>query len=682
MVAFFGLFLAFVCAFFGKGYFRWYLFVSWLAINLIIISSWWHFQYFRAYLNYDALQYIGGGFEGLKSVLAFKYKVLSIILLLSTGLLCLATIYFYNNNSYRTSGVMGFKIICLGLGIICFYSVNNVLDNLKSKNTLVLSPYYFHPVHAFLYSLDVYRESHYLNESWAYFRGKNSYQSKNSYIKDSIGDQQRGTKHHLVDKLTPNSIDKTDNKTVKPLNVIVITLESFRASFIGHYGSVDGLTPNFDHLAKRYITARHFYANSNFTIKAETSIYCGIFDHNARVSISENTQKKNLQCLPEILRNIGYQTYYFHGNNGRFYNRSEYLPELGFDHLYFHADQPNARKDNRQYIGWGLSDEDIYDIMLSTLEHRLNSNANPTLGSTLDVAPEQMYQQAQAKPFFAGVMSLSNHYPFNGKLPIKPPFPSSDENIELTDQQLFDNYRNTVFYTDYALGQFWQAFERSSLYDNTMVVITADHGIWSFGKDESELGEVLKNEEFFRVPLMIYQPQLTQPVEIAQVASQIDILPSVLALLNIHVDRNYYAGKNILENVADPWSIMTKSGEQFVRYKDKFCYIESLGCSGVQQQCFSTTDPSADSEPDSEPQRERCISVVGDLLRGGRVGDKIERTSDVTKSYDLVTYDNKRIFLNPTRLVAATHRQLKPTQRIPAPLAPQSLIPQSLVSPQ
>ena len=56
-------------------------------------------------------------------------------------------------------------------------------------------------------------------------------------------------------------------------NVISIVLESVRASQVGVYGSVDDLTPNLDRIARENSYSKNFYANSNLTIKSETSIF-------------------------------------------------------------------------------------------------------------------------------------------------------------------------------------------------------------------------------------------------------------------------------------------------------------------------------------------------------------------------------------------------------------------------
>jgi|GEM_PF-1196898 len=600
----------------GRKTFVGYLLLSWLLCNLIIITNWWHFQYFRAYYNYDVFKFGSDGLEAARSLVAFEYTTEALQLLLLSALFSWASVHWYRPGHYRSTGAYGLKVICLALAGLCFSSTAGVLETLKDRNAFLLSPNLFHPMHAFFYPLDVYREQHYLDEGRDFFKQKNSPQV--STVMSSSG------QGHGAD--------------TGPLNVIVINLESFRASFIGHYGADEGLTPNFDAIAAKYLSASQFYASSNFTVKAETEIFCGTFDHNIRVSVAEYRELKNLRCLPSLLSEQGYQTHYFHGNRGRFYNRLAYMPELGFEHLYFHADNLEAGSDGRLYTGWGVSDEDMYQIMLDKLTG---------LGE---------------QPFFASVLTLTNHYPFNGEVNIEVPYKTTKSGARFGDKALYDNYRNTVYYTDYALGKFWEVFRASPLFKNTIVLITADHGIWLFPEEQKGASYAEKNETFFRMPLAIYHPHLEQPRSIDQISSQVDILPTLLELLGIPFDSDYYLGKSLLHLVEEPWAIMKKSGEQFVRYSDRMCYLKSAGCSGAHQQCYSVLDPERQQETTEE-----CALISGDLLNGGTVTE-IVPSLDVSKSYDAVAFENKRIFKTPENVAAQvvkhiTNLELKIQQR-------------------
>ena len=141
-------------------------------------------------------------------------------------------------------------------------------------------------------------------------------------------------------------------------------MESIRADLVGHYRDGVSHTPNLDRLAETYISARNFYANTNFTVSGELAALCGIFDHNTRPPISKyHEQIESLDCLPGQLQSRGYESIYLHGHNSKFYDRDKFLPMLGFNELYFHADEED---DHSDYMGWGASDLVMTDIVMES----------------------------------------------------------------------------------------------------------------------------------------------------------------------------------------------------------------------------------------------------------------------------------------------------------------------------
>ena len=274
LVMLLGLLLGLLAGVVGKKTFAAYMLLGWLVMNLLIISNWWHFQYFRAYYNYDVFSFGSDGLEAARSLVAFEYTREALQLLLLSAMFSWTAVRWYRPAYYRTTGVYGLKAICLVAGLICFNAIATVGQQLKQKNAYVLLPEYFHPVHAFFLSLDSKAFNDDFVQSWNAFKGLNT----------AVSDQ------HSFGSLSA-SISQAPR-----YNVISIVLESVRASQIGVYGSVDGLTPNLDRIARENSYSKNFYANSNLTIKSETSIFCGVFDHGAKISIAEYREEKLLDC--------------------------------------------------------------------------------------------------------------------------------------------------------------------------------------------------------------------------------------------------------------------------------------------------------------------------------------------------------------------------------------------------
>lgn len=153
---------------------------------------------------------------------------------------------------------------------------------------------------------------------------------------------------------------------------------------------------------------------------------------------------------------------------------------------------------------WGVSDEDSYAKAIRTLGQRARSG----------------------RPFFAHIMSVSNHRPYTypaGRIPIPNDAKSR---------------AGGVMYSDYALGGFLDAASREPWFDNTVFVITADHCASSAGKTEIPL-------EKYHIPAMIYAPAFVAPGSVGKTASQIDLMPTLFSLLGMDYDSWFY-GRDIL----------------------------------------------------------------------------------------------------------------------------------------
>ncbi|MEW5248050.1 LTA synthase family protein [Microbulbifer sp. 2201CG32-9] len=567
----------------------------------ITVANWWHYQYFQVFFNYEFLPFARDSGDVLKALPAFSYKKEAAY----TGITYLFLFVFYagwfkwRELSPFRARIGAISLLLAGLGLL--YWVDSVIADLRKANAFTLSPYYLHPVHAFMIPLD--SKSADTLSDWSYFKKRNRVLAEQEYF--------------------PVGLDS------KPYNILVITMESFRASFLGAYGQRKGLTPNFDRISQRGFLFRNFYANTNYTVKGENAIICGIFDHNAKISIAEYPGEKNLECMASALKAKGYETLYMHANYGRFYNRKYFMPQQGFRHLYFHADKPGVNRASDDNIGWGLADAEFFKLALDKV-------------SQMEV------------PFYAHLLSISNHYPFDYDWPVD--VPNSLEGVR-DEERVYLAYENAIFYSDYALGVFWKEFESSQLFENTIVVITADHGVWSFAANEG-LDETYKDEEFFRMPLFIYHPEFEGYREVDQVSSQVDLPVTLMNLVGAEFDAERFLGKDLFDRVEAPWAVLMKGGQISFREAGRLCLPVNTDCAGAYQSCWAGTSAADVSDFFGMSQ---CYEIDGDLLRGGKVMPVEGQNKFIDKAFGMVAYENRRVFENAedSELVAPVHLSLR-----------------------
>ena len=94
-------------------------------------------------------------------------------------------------------------------------------------------------------------------------------------------------------------------------------------------------------------------------------------------------------------------------------------------------------------------------------------------------------------------------------------------------------------YTDYALGEFFTEASRQPWFDNTIFLVTADHCASSAGRTEIPLNK-------YHIPALIYAPGFVEPQCVDGIVSQIDLMPTLLSLLNMSYDSHFF-GRSIYD---------------------------------------------------------------------------------------------------------------------------------------
>src|SRR5262249_41096026 len=147
---------------------------------------------------------------------------------------------------------------------------------------------------------------------------------------------------------------------------------------------------------------------------------------------------------------------------------------------------------------WGVADEDLFTLSLRELDKRAS----------------------QGLPFFAHIMTTSNHRPYT-----YPP-----GRIDIASGAGRDG---AVKYTDWPIANFLHRVRAKPWFPNPVFVIVADHCASSRGKPTLPIDR-------FHIPLLVYAPAHLKPERIEQVASQIDVAPTVLALLGFSYQSRFF----------------------------------------------------------------------------------------------------------------------------------------------
>ena len=175
-------------------------------------------------------------------------------------------------------------------------------------------------------------------------------------------------------------------------------------------------------------------------------------------------------------------------------------------------------------------------------------------------------------------------------------------------------------YSDYALGEFIAQAKRQLWFDNTVFLITADHCASSAGKTEIPLGR-------YRIPAVIYAPSRIAPETVGKIASQIDLVPTLLALLGMDYEAGFY-GRNILADdfrerafIATYENLGYLDGEVFT--------VLSPVCRVSQYRVAPTEEEPYRLDPLAEPDTANLRRAIGFYQTSGDWGTRRRDRSDV-----------------------------------------------------
>ncbi len=272
-------------------------------------------------------------------------------------------------------------------------------------------------------------------------------------------------------------------------NVVIFIMESWVSEQMGCYGASTSCTPCFDSLARGGLLFTNFLANGQRSIEAAPAVLASVPGLSNNTQIGSTTETTRLLGLGTILAKRGYATAFYHGAKTGSMGFDAFARMAGFARYYGKEDYPNLTR-GVQDGTWGLYDEPAF----------------------LDACARA---DGMAKPFCLAIYSLNPHVPF--AIPASrdaaiPRFPGESE------------YQRALRYSDFSLGRFFAAARTKPWFDSTVFVIVGDHTTSPARHDFRSI---------FLVPCLVLAPGLVKPGRTARIGSQVDILPTVLDLLNL-----------------------------------------------------------------------------------------------------------------------------------------------------
>lgn len=315
----------------------------------------------------------------------------------------------------------------------------------------------------------------------------------------------------------------------RPKNVVVVMVESLSADYLGTYGNKENLTPYLDKLAKESLVFDKVFATGTRTVRGLDALSIAIPPIPGQ-AIVHRPDSDHLATLGEFLEAQQYRTFFMYGGYGVFDSMNTYF--RGND--YKVVDRTDFDKSTIQAENvWGIDDESLFNNSISMID--------------------RMVQPSQ--PFFAHIMTTSNHRPFT--------FPEGKVDLPQGHRE------GAVKYTDYAIGKLIENAKTKPWFKDTLFVIVADHCSSAAGKTKLPVDR-------YHIPLFFYAPDLLPAGHYSRMVSQIDIAPTLLDILGAKGSQHFF-GQSLFKAERDkaPQRAFISNYQELGYYKDNSLIVLS-----------------------------------------------------------------------------------------------------------
>jgi arylsulfatase A-like enzyme len=402
---------------------------------------------------------------------------------------------------------------------------------------------------------------------------------------------------------------RLDFSPTNPCNVILISIDTCRADYLGCYGYPHRITPNIDAIAEEAVLFDYALTPVPLTLPAHASMLTGTIPpyHGVHYNIGYRLVESNL-TVAEILRQNRYATGAIISS---FVLDARFGLAQGFD---------------------SYNDRFVEPIESFYRSERRGDEASRFACTWLE--------KHRDEPFFLFLHYYDPHTEYNPPEPFATIF---KDNL----------YAGEVAYTDYCVGQVIKKLKDLNIYDSTLLIITSDHGESLFEHSEYEHGYFIY-QSTVHVPLIIRVPGGPRGKRVRETVGLIDIVPTICSMLGITPPSTTHG--------TDLSGFLGKKGE--AKKNERYIYCESLlptryGCSpllGVVNDRWKyiqaptpelydlNKDPGEKKNlADKDPKRCRFLQnhlklILNEQLRTDRSGDKFVLDEEARRRLESLGY--------------------------------------------
>jgi len=298
------------------------------------------------------------------------------------------------------------------------------------------------------------------------------------------------------------------------LNVLLVFMESSYNQHLSLFGGAEETQPLLSKYKDRMELFPNFFSNFAASMNARFATFTSLYP--VRDCARFTSQRVKVKSLFEVLHDHGYTCALFYSSFLDYTGFRDFLRGRGLDEMY-EADTMPGRRTTKP-LAWGIREEETLGAMRSQIRKYATGR----------------------QPFFLTYVPAAPHYPYDGI----PRLFSKFRRRELGDYTPV--YMNELLYVDWVIASMLDELKDSALLDQTLVIITNDHGEM-LGAKGGPIGHGWAlTPELANSPLIVMDPRKPGYHLNYTPGSQIDVLPTVLDRLGIPIPAGeLYEGRSL-----------------------------------------------------------------------------------------------------------------------------------------
>ncbi|WP_409252039.1 LTA synthase family protein [Bacillus sp. SCS-153A] len=484
-----------------------------ILVTFLLLSQLWYIRYFGTPLSFFALLQTSN-LSGLGPSIVELIKVQEILFIIDIVVLLVLT----NRNAFsipKRQPFMFVVFLIIGMVLLTFKPLkNHYVDGIPYAQIFKIYDRYeymlkYNPVqYSFLDMYLTYKNNRYISltaeeenlvRSW--FEKKDLYRKGSDYLEYPYKGAGEGK------------------------NLLLIQVESLENWVINKEVNGKAITPNLNSLLGNSIYASNFFPQTKGgrSSDAEFILNTSLFPVDEGSTFFRFPYNEYM-TLPGLLKDKGYSTFAFHGDEATYWNRNSAYPAIDIDQYYAIEDYEDGEE-----IGMGLSDEEFFHQSVDFLSK-------------------------VEQPYYGLLITLTSHTPF--EIPEK--YKGLEFDAKYSNTTLA-NYLQSIHYTDMAIGKLIDDLKNNNMLEDTVIAIYGDHaGFESRIKVQmmKENPEVSGVDELGRVPFIIYNPSF-EGKEYKHYSGQIDMYPTLAYIMGVDEEKyeNLIMGRNLLRT-GDSFSVI------------------------------------------------------------------------------------------------------------------------------